>query len=308
MKIATAAVLRAAFIFGLISLGSVAQAGAFSDPPTEQEIFRAHLFEEPLVPIGGHASADENRALADALTTYAERTSNDDVTAVTGFLQAHPQSPWRVSLLTDLGIVYYRTAHFSKCVATWQAAWDAGKGENDPQARLLVDRAVGELAKMEGRLGQIETIAALLQDVATRNVRGPGETLLTHARQELALMQQKPEVAFRCGPLAVDRIRAFKNPKVQTAPQILASASTINGTSLAYVASLAHGVGLDYQMAKRENDSEPPTPCVVHWKVGHTTLPCLRSPTGAIMHRIPRSEMKSGLALKPLPRNRTAIS
>ncbi|MGH8245352.1 MAG: hypothetical protein ACREUU_02845 [Gammaproteobacteria bacterium] len=36
-----------------------------------QEIFRARVFEEPLVPIGGEPSADENTALAAALVHEA---------------------------------------------------------------------------------------------------------------------------------------------------------------------------------------------------------------------------------------------
>jgi hypothetical protein len=47
----------------------------FSAQPTPQEIFRALVFEEPLVPIGGEPSADENAALAAALLGYAKRSA-----------------------------------------------------------------------------------------------------------------------------------------------------------------------------------------------------------------------------------------
>jgi hypothetical protein len=67
----------------------------FSANPTTLEIFRARVFEEPLVPIGGEPSADENAALADALLGYAKRSGPDDFASLTGFLEKHPHSPWR---------------------------------------------------------------------------------------------------------------------------------------------------------------------------------------------------------------------
>src|SRR5262245_30269164 len=79
----------------------------FSATPTVQEIFRARLFEEPLVPIGGEPSADENAALAIALLGYAKRNGPDDFSSLTGFLEMHPKSRWRAALLTDLGFEYY---------------------------------------------------------------------------------------------------------------------------------------------------------------------------------------------------------
>lgn len=45
----------------------------FSTSPTEDELFRARVFVEPLVPIGGKPTADENSDLAAALLGYAQR-------------------------------------------------------------------------------------------------------------------------------------------------------------------------------------------------------------------------------------------
>src|SRR5687767_7158483 len=42
----------------------------FSDPPTNDEITRARVFEEPLIPMAGTSSENENRQLAKALTAY----------------------------------------------------------------------------------------------------------------------------------------------------------------------------------------------------------------------------------------------
>src|SRR2546422_10768047 len=95
----------------------------FSDPPTDEEIFRARVFAEPLVPVGGSTSADQNRALAKALLAFLNRRNNDELAVVEQVLADYPKSPWRASLLTDLGIVYRNTGYFSKALAAWEETW-----------------------------------------------------------------------------------------------------------------------------------------------------------------------------------------
>src|SRR4051812_46482446 len=50
----------------------------FSAKPTVEEIFRARIFAEPLVPIGGQPNESENVDLAAALSGYAKRPGPDD--------------------------------------------------------------------------------------------------------------------------------------------------------------------------------------------------------------------------------------
>src|SRR5262249_51400416 len=51
--------------------------------------------------------------------------------------------------------------------------------------------------------------------------------------------------------------------------EIMKSASTRKGCSLAQVAELSRQVGLNYQMAFRTKEGDFSLPAVVHWKVGH---------------------------------------
>ena len=66
----------------------------FSANPTTQEIFRARVFEEPLVPIGGEPSADENAAWPPrcSVTRNAAGRMISPASRVSG---KHPKSPWR---------------------------------------------------------------------------------------------------------------------------------------------------------------------------------------------------------------------
>ena len=67
----------------------------FSAQPTDDELFRARVFGEPMVPTGT-TSLDENRALATALSAFLDGRGREDFAPIEGFLKAHPTSAWRV--------------------------------------------------------------------------------------------------------------------------------------------------------------------------------------------------------------------
>lgn len=246
----------------------------FSASPTVQEIFRARVFEEPLVPIGSEPTAQENAALAEALLGYAHRNGPDDFASITGFLDSHRRSPWRAALLTDLGLEYYRTAHYSLALEAWQEAWTLGKDATDRKAKAVADRAGGELAFMDARLGRMTELEALLKSVEGRTFIGAATERITGAREGLWSMRNKPEISFKCGPYALLRIlvsdqKLRASVSTNALKEIFDAASTRQGFSLPQVAELSRKVGLNYQMAFRDKGGEFVVPSVVHWKVGH---------------------------------------
>ena len=239
--------------------------------PSAQDLFRAHVFEEPLVPIGEEPTPAENTALTAALNDYSKRTSPDDFSSLTDFINTHPNSPWRAALLTDLGLEYYNSAHYSLALEAFTQAWGLAKDATDLRAKALADRAVGELSWMYARLGRMSDLEPLLDSLQNRALIGPGSEKITGAREGLSNMKNRPEIAFRCGPLALHRIKLATDPK-NAGPatlKIYKSASTRQGFSLTRVAQLSKEVGLNYQMAFREKGSGFVVPSVIHWKVGH---------------------------------------
>jgi len=169
----------------------------FSAKPTVDELFRARIFEEPLVPIGSMPASEENAALAGALAGYAKRSGPDDFSSLTGFLSSHPQSAWAAALLTDLGLEYYHTAHYSLALEAWQKAWALAKDATEPKAKAIADRAVGELAYMYARLGRMEDLEPLFKSVEGRTFTGPATERISGARAGLSNMKDRPEIAFR---------------------------------------------------------------------------------------------------------------
>lgn len=240
----------------------------FSSPPTDNEIFRAHFFAEPLIP-AGLTSPAENKELVEALLAFSHRQSNDDVSGISRFLEQHPDSPWRLSLLTDLGIFYRYTGHFFKALATWEEAWQLGKAETKPEMVTVANRAVAELADLNGRLGRYERLMPLMTEIQGRDFRGSTTEKIQGVRDGIWLMQNRPEDSFKCGPFALGRVRAILNPTNIPDSRITLARSTTNGTSLAQLTALADELNLNLQPAKRSPRAEVIVPAVVHWKAGH---------------------------------------
>lgn len=240
----------------------------FSANPTASEIEKARVFEEPLVAMG-MTSIEENGALALSLSSFLHRTVSDDVSALSEFLIQYPESPWKASLLCNLGLVYYRSGHFSLALNAWEKAWQISKSSESRKVRAIADRVAGELAKMNARLGRFERLEPLLQEIQGRDIRGSATEKVQGAKEGLWLMKNKPEIAFRCGPAALERILLFKNPLLGHNEAITNFPSTNMGVSFWEVLKLSKRAGLNLQVAKRTPGSRVLLPAVIHWKVGH---------------------------------------
>ncbi len=240
----------------------------FSETPTDAELGASRVFAEPLLPMGqGKSTAAENRALGDAILAFAQ--DPESTAPLRQFLATHPKSVWRVTLLTNLGIVQRRGAYWSEALVSWQEAWKLGKEEQEPTRRLIVDRALAELAELTARIGRHTDLETLLVEAGQRDVRGAATEKWATARESLHLMKTEPTKSFRCGPLAVGRIYAALNPRQAVPLDIHDSVSTDHGTSLDQVQAFAAKLGLKYQIAFRSPGAEVIVPSVVNWKVGH---------------------------------------
>lgn len=240
----------------------------FSKNPTNAEIFNARVFEEPLVPTG-RTSAAENRALAAALTELASRGHAEDVEPFVRFTQDFPYSAWSTSLLVNLGLTYRRTGRFSHAIDAFERAWQLGQRERDPKAKAIADRAVVELADINGRLGRTERVDALLGEINNRGIGGSAGEVLVRVRERQELMKKEPGQSFRCGPLALENIFAFLHGSEPIPSRIRDARATPAGSSLLQMNELADAAGMTFQMARRDPGTALLLPAMVHWKVGH---------------------------------------
>ena len=247
-----------------------AQFPQFSSEPTDAEISRARVFEEPLLPTAQQQDTAENLALAGAISAYLHKASNDDVSAITQFLSAYPTSRWRASILLNLGILYRWTGYFSKAVESWNEAWNLLKTETQPQLKASADRALAELMELNARVGRYEILEPLLEQIQGREIRGSATEKISGVKQGFWMMKNKPEEAFLCGPLALSNLFAATHSPTELPPTVLREAqSSVNGFSLSQLQTLASRAGMEFRMAKRHQGACVPVPCLVNWKIGH---------------------------------------
>jgi RHS repeat-associated protein len=242
---------------------------AFSAEPTVEEIFRARVFEEPLVPVGAVPNPSETKALAAAINAYLDEGGGESLSAMRRFLEQHPSSPWRASVLAGSGVVYRRTGHFSRALAAWEEAWTLTRASTEPRAKAIGDGVVGHLFELNARLGRFDVLERLFQEIDGRDIRGAATEKVSGARQALWLMHERTGEAFRCGPLAINEILRTAKPGAGTPTEIELCKSTKQGTSLLQLRDLAKAVGRPMRLARREAGARVLIPAVVHWRVGH---------------------------------------
>jgi RHS repeat-associated protein len=256
----------------MVGLGSATWAATdaprFSSKSTAEDFFGSHALPEPLVPTAP-PTVDENGSLADSLNRFEARTRNDDFSALETFAEANPASPWRLAVLTNLGLLEYHAGYYSKCIPAYLAAWNAGKSASEPKAKALADRSAGEYTKMLARLGRYPELKAFLASVKGRKFIGQASELMMAGIEGSTTMEKRPEISFRCGPMALSRILASEKSPLWASPEIFNSKSTMKGMSLAEVEAISKKLGMNYQAAKRSPGAVIITPSVIHWKVGH---------------------------------------
>ena len=211
----------------------------------------------------------EQTAFVEALNRFAARQQRDDFSAVEDFLRRYPQGSWAPSLRMRLAEEYYSTGWYSKALGSLEGLW-IGRGlYPGPGAAVVFTRAGVQMAELYARLGRREDVERVVAELQTATLVLEDEEILRGVRQGLATMQTRPAAAFRCGALALERIRVFLNTTNSGHAAILESKSSRDGMSLTEVASLADGLKMDYQMAFRSPGALLVTPSVMHLRIGH---------------------------------------
>ena len=105
------------------------------------------VFPEQLVPTRP-TSLEDTVSLNSALATFKSRTRSDDFSALESWVKENPSSPWAVAVLTNLGLFDYNAGYFSRAIEAYETAWSTGRHVEEYKAKLIVDRAIGELARM----------------------------------------------------------------------------------------------------------------------------------------------------------------
>jgi RHS repeat-associated protein len=232
--------------------------------------------EEPLVATGP-VTEEEGQALDIVLNEFHDAPLkagpqgdfDDYARPLILFIESHPKSNWNAALYTDLGLGYYHAGYYSRAFSFFETAWKLGRDANTPQARLMIDRAVGELAKMHARVGHEKELNAVFADIGKRPIGGPATELIQGAREGLWSFRHDPGVAYLCGPKALENVLKTLNASPKQIKVAQDARSGPHGFSLTQLAALADKAHLKYTLIHREAGQPIPVPSIIHWKVNH---------------------------------------
>ena len=229
--------------------------------------------EEPLVATD-ETTAQDDGALERALARfedpqYATLDFPQRAAPLADYLDKYPASPWRAAILTNLGMGYYHSGYFSRALEAWQGAWMAGRAAKDPKARALVDRAVGELARMHARVGHAAQLDALFTEVGDRPITGSATEMMTGAHEGLWMFRHEPGESYLCGSKALENLLISLKAGPSAIKVVDAARSGPHGFSLGQVDELATRAGLAHRLIFRKRGQPVPVPSVINWRVHH---------------------------------------
>jgi RHS repeat-associated protein len=217
----------------------------------------------------GPTSPAEDLALARSLTAYEARQRPDDVRSLAGFVSQYPHSGWAAAVHTNIGLSRLHYGYFSQAMDHWQKAWKEGRNATDPEARALVDRAVGELARLYAGLGKMDALEALFQEIGTRPVTGSATERVQGAREAISSLGKEGSHLFNCGPLALQALMRAEAVEPNRVTFLQWYRAGPNGTNMAELAGLADKVKFGYRLVHRKAGQPVPMPSIAHLKVGH---------------------------------------
>jgi RHS repeat-associated protein len=240
--------------------------------PTTDEIVRARVFGEPILPLGGDGSIEDNAALAKAITTWLKSGDPEATRPFEAFLSAYPASVWRASVLANLGTFYERHGYFTRAEQRLTEAWLIAKDATDQRGRAVAEQALSELLDLNMEFGRTARLQELIDQSASRELQGSTSGRLAEAQTAVWGLENHHEQAAPSGPIALDRILSYVRPGEPRHPDIVAFHATHDGASVAQIADLTRGVDFPMEAAYRPSGvGEIPIPSIAHLRPGHFT-------------------------------------
>jgi RHS repeat-associated protein len=267
MKI-TRRLLLTCFAFTLIA-ASVKRAGAVGGETNYSGAILANPgFREGLVWIGtNEPSIGESAALWNIVTNLSDPSWTS---AVESFLASYPASPWSACLHHDYAAFCRRTGRITKALNHFEAGWELAKTNTDNSSYAVGGMILGGWTELLSSLGRAEKLAEVIPQADIWPFTNPQDhERFLSAKNNYYLMQVHPEIAYRCGTLALKAVGQTLQPTNTSLEFLVDVASGTNGISLATLIDLAAQQGLGLVAAQRPEGSDLVVSSVVHWAQNH---------------------------------------
>jgi len=216
---------------------------------TTAALMKARFFPEQLIPTS-EPTADDNAALARTLERVAISPRDRHPEILNAYIQDHPASPWRATLLATAGTLYAREGYFSRAQSYWNQAWELTRDIDDRKVRVLADYAFGESIEQMVKFGQVAKLEARLKEAGGRDFRGASGIKVANGREAVGLLRNKHHLAIFSGPEALKMyltVRPIDN--LETAVRTIAKYHpSMEGTTMTELRDLGSSVGMKLSM------------------------------------------------------------
>ncbi len=178
----------------------------------------------------------------------------------------------------------------------WNSAWESAKDETEDRAKAVADEALGHLVLLQARLGRKNELDTHLSKLK-RNLSASSEDRVRNAKDGLSCMKQRPGIAYKCGPFALDSLLSVKSGKAVRSPMMFKVQSTDQGTNFAQLDDWANKLGLHYQLARRSKGAALIVPSIMHWKLGHFATIMRKEKDGRYRIKDPTFDVGGNIAI-----------
>lgn len=261
-----------------------------SNHTTTNRLDRYGIFSDPLI-ASRSTTYLEKQHLSDAIQAYRQQNNPLSIYPLTHYLAEYPQSPWRTSLLANIGFMYEQQGYIDQAIDYYQQVQAIRKQPNQRFNQSLpltttqtlalnrqLDKTTGNLLSLYAKLGKTTPLTTLLATLQHSNkqqtLTGAAQYQRDQARVALYQINKQPEQALRCGNIALATLLKQSNNQNITANHIQAIEQSLAkpyGNSLTDLYQLAKKHHITSYILKRHNNSnEPiPVPAIMHLKQGH---------------------------------------
>lgn len=235
---------------------------------TTEQILKTRTFREGLIWIGDkEPSETENQELLQVIAHLQQPEWTSDLEH---FLKKNPESAWAASLHYDYASFCRRTGRTSKALEQFEAAWNCASKDASPAGQRLSGTILANWTDLLSSLGRLEELKKLTAIGDHWQFINPGDRdKFQGAKHSYLLMQEHPEIAFRCGTFALKAVGGVLQPTNQSLETLVQVPSPTNGFSIAALAELAKSCGLNLMAVRRTTGQDLIIPSIVHWRQNH---------------------------------------
>jgi YD repeat-containing protein len=252
------------------SLPSRAPFTGFSAQPSDAEFLQARVFRDAPLPVGRTTPAD-NAAFGRALNAYARGARAEAVDPIRAFLDTHPRSAWRASVLLQLGITYRAMGATSKALDALDEAWRGAKDATDRPGRSVAETAAAEWLTLSVALGRTQAVVPRLQEVESRHVSGTAAEMIARARFRLDLAARHPALSvpgeWRAFEHLLPQLRGDEGQTIRQTHAWTVSPRAAT-RSIGALVREAHDTGVTLRPVKRAAGAAFVAPALVHFTSG----------------------------------------